>query len=360
MESLDQTRVEHNLAALEAALPKKGRILIIPHNYPDPDALASAAAVELLLAKRFHLRGQIVFTGVVSRAENRELLRHFRYQWRFLTQARESMRSGIPCVFVDAAPWSGNITAPRGARPVAVFDHHPMSHHLHAGRWDGLFKDVREKAGASASILYEYLHGCRIAIPKWLATIMAYAIATETLDLSLNATELDMRAYHDLLSQSNMTVMGDIRHAPLPRSYYGHLQTAMQNAYAYGRVAWSHLERVQQPEIVSEIADLLLRAERITWSFCTAIHQDAMLISLRSRHEKAHCGSLIRRLIGSKGSAGGHNRMAAGFVDIREMTHEQVEILRKSLIRELISSIERRSVQAEGALEQMARPLAEN
>ena len=41
---------------------------------PDPDALAAAAGMELLLKEYFKLRGQIIFTGQVSRAENRELL----------------------------------------------------------------------------------------------------------------------------------------------------------------------------------------------------------------------------------------------------------------------------------------------
>ncbi len=355
MAFLSPEQIQHNLVQMEEVFPKKGRVLIIPHNYPDPDALASSAAMELLLAKRFGLHGQIAFTGPVSRAENREFLRHFRYKWRFLAQVREPRRGKIPCIFVDTAPWSGNVTTPRYGRPMAVFDHHPFA--TKTAKWDGVFKDIRPGSGASASMMYEYLKACGIVIPKWLSTLMAYAIATETMDLSLNSTALDLQAYHDLLGRANMSVLGSIRHAPLPRSYYALLQQAMQNASVYGHAAWSHLESVQQPEIVSEIADLLLRAERISWSFCTAYHQDSLLISLRSSQRGSHCGSLIKHVVGALGSAGGHNRMAAGNVDMKGVPPDQREQQRRQLVKDLLARIVRRLSQVAGPLDTMARPL---
>jgi nanoRNase/pAp phosphatase (c-di-AMP/oligoRNAs hydrolase) len=359
METTTPSQIESALVALESVLPKKGRVLIIPHNYPDPDAMAAAAAIELLLAKRFHLRGQIAFTGAISRAENRELLKHFRYKWRYLYQVHEPAKGKLPCIFADTAPWSGNVTVPRYVRPVAVFDHHPLGRHAQPAKESGLFTDIRSGTGASASILYEYLQACEIAIPKWLATIMAYAIATETMDLSTHTTDLDLKAYHDLLARGNMSVLGEIRHAPLPRSYYGQLQEAMQNAYVYGRVAWSHLDDVQHPEIVSEIADLLLRAERITYSFCTAICEKDMLVSLRSSHSRARCGYLIKRVIGSDGSAGGHHRMAAGVIDVKELSSKEREARRLTLVKALLAAIEHRTLEPGETLDQMAKPLVE-
>jgi nanoRNase/pAp phosphatase (c-di-AMP/oligoRNAs hydrolase) len=286
---LNQARKQ--LDELGSVLPQKGKVLIIPHDYPDPDALASAAAMHLLLSERYHLHGQIVFTGRVSRAENRELLRHCRYRWHMLEDIREP-KHRVPCVFVDTAPWSGNVTVPAFGKPVAVFDHHPFKTKK---KWIDIFGDVRVGTGATASMMYEYLTAAGIAIPKWLASIMAYAIAAETLDLSRSCTDLDLEAYTSLLARSNMTIIGDIRHAPLPRSYYGQLQEAIKNAFVYGRVAWTHLDAVQQPEIVAEIAELLCLMERVTWAFCTGYHGDNLLVSIRSEKKGARCGSLLLR-----------------------------------------------------------------
>ena len=40
--------VEKILAELAQVLPQRGQVLIVPHDYPDPDALAAAAALQLL------------------------------------------------------------------------------------------------------------------------------------------------------------------------------------------------------------------------------------------------------------------------------------------------------------------------
>ena len=323
---------------LRAVLPSRGRVYIVPHNYPDPDALASAAGIHLLLAKQFRLKGQILFTGTVSRAENRELLKQFRYSWVEMHQETPPSRV-LPCVLVDTSPWSGNVTIPDFARPVGVIDHHPLRRRRKP--FSDLFVDIREGAGATCTMVHEYLLACDIAIPKWLCTIMAYAIASETLDLSRDSTEADLSAYVRLLSQSNLSNLGRIRHAPLSRRYYSTLQEAMQNAKVYGRVSWTHLEAVEQPEIVAEVADLLHRLERITWAFCTAESDGRILVSVRSSDPHARCGRLLKKLIGKNGTAGGHHHMAAGYVVAEEA--EARERQREALVRGLVCAIEKRS-----------------
>ncbi len=343
------------LDSLRAALPAKGRVLIVPHDYPDPDALAAAAAVELLLKHRFGLSGQIVFTGIVSRAENREMLRHFRYKWRLLNQMKVPRRN-VPCIFVDTAPWSGNVTVPSFAKPVAVFDHHPAVRQT--GLPQNVFLDIREGAGATATLLHETLREADVTIPKWLATVMLYAIATETQDLSRDCTPADVAAYVDLVTKANMAMLGRIRNAPLQRSYFGLLQQAMSNAYTCGRVAWTHLDGVKQPEFVAETADLLLRAERITWSFCTACHQDTLLVSLRSSHPNAQCGRMVRQAIGRSGSGGGHRQMAAGSVNLSGLSATEREKRRQDLVAALLARIERRA-RRNGGAQREARRLVE-
>ncbi|MFH0953028.1 MAG: hypothetical protein V1873_01725 [Verrucomicrobiota bacterium] len=339
--TLEQAR--KTLEQLGAALPAKGRVLIIPHDYPDPDALASAAALHLLLHEKYGLHGQIVFTGEVSRAETKELLRHCRYRWHLLHEIRVPKKR-VPCFFVDTAPWSGNVTIPPFGKPVAVIDHHPFRSRK---RWADLFADVRAGTGATASILYEYLAAAGIALPKWLSSIMAYAITAETLDLYRTSTDLDLEAYMSLLARSNMTIIGRIRHAPLPKSYYVQLQEALRNACAYGRVAWTHLTTAQQPEIVAEIAELLLLMERIFWAVCTAYHGDRMLISLRSEQKGARCGSLLKSLVRKQGSVGGHDLMAAGYVDLAGLSPEERDARRETLIKGLLAKVERRPVSDE-------------
>ena len=349
-------RAKAQVEALGKFLPEHGRVFLIPHDYPDPDAFASAAALHLLLQKRFHLQGQIVFTGMVSRAENREMMKHCRYRWRLLHQLRAPSHK-VPALFVDTHPSAGNVTVPTFAKPVAVIDHHPATRKAPGDV--GLFSDIRRGAGATATILYEYLTASEIPVPPWLAAIMVYAIATETLDLSRNCTQEDLDAYAALLVRANMKTIGLIRHAALPRSYYVQLQDGLKNAFVYGRVAWAHLSDVVQTEIVPEVADLLCRMERVTWSFCTGYREGSLLISLRSSQKGARCGALLKHVLRSVGgTGGGHDWMAAGVVSAEKLVPERREELRETVVKALVSRIEKREVQRE-SLEAAAKLLVQ-
>ena len=107
------------LAALAAVLTDSGRMLLLPHDYPDPDAFASAAAMHLLLKEKFGVPSRIVFTGMVNRAENREMLKHCRYGFSFATRLQLGRKRPAALV-LDGVPWSGRVTVPPGARVVGV------------------------------------------------------------------------------------------------------------------------------------------------------------------------------------------------------------------------------------------------
>jgi nanoRNase/pAp phosphatase (c-di-AMP/oligoRNAs hydrolase) len=343
------------LAALKAVLPDAGRMLIVPHDYPDPDAFASAAAMHLLLKEKFHVNSRIVFTGMVNRAENREMLKHCRYS--FTSTSRLQLGRKRPAALVlDGVPWSGRVTVPPGARVVGVIDHHPQTRAKKG--FEGMM-DFRPGTGATASIMYEYLKEAAVPVPAWLAALLLYAIATETLDFSRRFTPLDLEAYAALLPRANMKILGEIRHAELPRSYFALLREAMDHAQLYGRVAWSHLDAVEHPEIVPEIADLLGRIERVTWTFCTGWRGDEMLISVRSSQPTARCGRLLRAVIGARGSAGGHHNMAAGTLDLTGLAPTEREELREKIVRDLIGWLEPRSQESDEPLDTQAHPLVE-
>ncbi len=347
--------VAERLAGLAAALPARGRVLIVPHDCPDPDALATAGALHLLLERRFGLRSRIVFGGMVTRAENRELVRHFRYRLAGLESIRVPRRS-IPALFVDARPGSGNVTAPRWMKPVAVFDHHPTPR-----GWTpppGAFADVRPAIGACASLLHEYLAACAIPIPSWLASCMVYAIETETVDFTRGGSPVDREAVLALLPRASLRILGDIKHAPLPQMYFTQLQEAIANARLYGRVAWSHLAEAPHPEIVPEIADRLARIERISFSFCTGFHNDALVISVRSNRRDAQCGAIVRAAVGGLGPAGGHDRMAAGSIPAEGLDAEAREALVERVRNALLKRMERRSPFRSGSGDRPARRLA--
>jgi len=354
MNGIDQSAAEKRLELLAAILPHKRRILIMPHDYPDPDALASAAAMHLLLEKRFGIHSLIAFNGTVSRAENKELLKRLRYKW-VKTSSLVPPSRPLCCILVDTAPWSTNITIPSFVRPIAVIDHHCHSR-AHVVR--DIYTDIRSGAGATTTIMYEYLKAAGVVPPKWLAAIMAYAISSETLDLSREYDKPDVDAYLDLAGRADLKIIGKIRHAPLPRSYYALLQEGLTNARKYEKAAWSHLSGIEQPEIVAEVADLLLRMEGLRWSFCTAHVNDGLFVSLRSSERGARCSQLLRTVIARKGSSGGHDSMAAGFMDLAGLSEADRAERRRSIVGAILGKIFKKSPVDYDRIEQLSQPLS--
>ncbi len=336
MPDFDPSPILERVRDLGEALPAHQRILIIPHDYPDPDALAAAAGLHLLLSQHFHRPSQIAFTGEVSRAENKEFLRRLRFRSHRLSDLRTPPRN-MACLFVDTAPWSRNVTVPPQSTAVAVIDHHK---HKPPARWRIPFLDIRPGAGATTTIVHEYLKATAVPVPRWLAALMAYALASETLDLSRETAEADRDAWVDLAARADLKIMGRIRHARLPRIYFARLQEALTWARRCDDLAWTHLHQTEQPEIIAEVADLLLRMEGIRWSFCTAHMGDRLYISLRSNRPKARCSQVLRSAVGHRGSAGGHHNMAAGFLALPGLDEVQRENERRQfehlLIRRLV------------------------
>ena len=75
------------LNQLIGAIGEAERVLILPHNNPDPDAIASAVALRYLLAEKFNLESYIAYQGIIGRAENRALVRYLNHPLQLLTEA---------------------------------------------------------------------------------------------------------------------------------------------------------------------------------------------------------------------------------------------------------------------------------
>lgn len=67
-------RAEEKVSVFLSALPSAKKVLILPHDNPDPDALASAFALSTLIKYKLHTSTLIGVGGMVGRSENRALV----------------------------------------------------------------------------------------------------------------------------------------------------------------------------------------------------------------------------------------------------------------------------------------------
>ena len=117
------------------------KILILPHNDPDPDAIASAVALRHLLAEQAGVDGRIAYKGIIGRAENRALVRYLDYPLQ--RQTGPDLRQAWPIALVDTQPGAGNNALPAHVTPTIVFDHHPYRE----ATASAAFADVRPGLG---------------------------------------------------------------------------------------------------------------------------------------------------------------------------------------------------------------------
>jgi nanoRNase/pAp phosphatase (c-di-AMP/oligoRNAs hydrolase) len=283
----------------------KGKVLIVTHDNPDPDALAAAFALRHLIEVKVQKQAVIAYSGIVGRVENRELIETFKIKTSRLEDL-DLDEYGVVCM-VDTQPGTGNNSFPEERDVHIIIDHHPLREQTKSSR----FYDVREDYGAAATILYEYLLCQEVYVATTLATILFYAIRSETQDLGREWAPADKTAYLNLLQLSNNRLLFKISQAKVPAEYFTLFNRAIENARQYGPVLVFNLFDVNTPETVAEMADFLLRMQGVSYVLGIGRHDESAVLSFRTSSQDIFAGDVLRAVVGDLGTAGGHG-MTAG------------------------------------------------
>ena len=312
-DDIDQRMTERigYLAPLLAALEGVGRLLILPHNDPDPDAIASSVALEWLLKESLGLESHIVYRGIIGRAENKALVSYLGYPLRLLADGELS--GSLPVALIDTQPGSGNNDVPPAAEVLLVLDHHPRRDETA----DARFADVRPGVGATSTILTEYCQALGVELPRSIATALFYGIKTDTMGLGRGASNADVAAYFYLQSRIDVQALVKIERAQVPPEYFRGLVSALRSARVYGDdLIISTIEEMRRPDLPAEMADLLLRLKGVNWVICMGVYGEQVMLSVRTNDDEG-AGHLIQDIVGDLGSAGGHGAMAAGQIQLK-------------------------------------------
>jgi nanoRNase/pAp phosphatase (c-di-AMP/oligoRNAs hydrolase) len=286
-------------------------ILILPHNDPDPDAVASAVALRYLLAVRLQIEATIAYEGFIGRAENKALVNYLGQPLQSLTSMDLASTSLV--AIVDTQPGAGNNTIPAGAQPVIVIDHHPWREATALAK----FADVRTEVGATSTILTEYLQAAGLEPETQLATALFYGIKTDTMGLSRGVSPADAGAYFYLQPKIDADALVEIERAQVPLDYFQSFDTTLRAARLYDHVVISYIGPMTYPDLAAEMADVLLRIEGCEWVICLGVYQDELILAIRTRSRQGGAGRLAQALVKAQGTAGGHGVMAGGHIPLR-------------------------------------------
>lgn len=301
------------LADLRKVLAGKTRILIVLQDNPDPDGMASAMALRRI-ANEDGLNCSIACDGTVGRAENRAMLRYVNLNLRSVKELDPASFEVV--AMVDTQPGQRNNSLPEEVGPHVVIDHHPIQTRTRRAS----FTDVRSRYGATATILYEYLAAADIVPEAPLATALLYGIRSDTQDFGREATKADMSAFGELYPLANKRALGAIQRGQLPPEYFHMLAVALGSARLCGNAIYCELGTVDNPDMISEVADLLLRHEATEWSLCWGFVGEVARLSARSTNDELNAHDLVRKLTSRIGAGGGHRSMAGGQIPLKDST----------------------------------------
>jgi nanoRNase/pAp phosphatase (c-di-AMP/oligoRNAs hydrolase) len=213
---------------------------------------------------------------------------------------------------VDTQPEAGNNPLPQGVQPDIIIDHHPATE---ASRGVA-FADIRENYGSTSTILWEYLCEAKITPDMPIATALLYGIRSDTQDLGREAAQADITAIEALYPLVNKRMLGQIQRGRVPTAYYQMLSTALANTKQYSHCLICCIGDIDNPDMIGEVADLLLRHEEIDWVMCYGFYNGQMLISFRTQDNTLEAGDIARKVVKKIGTGGGHASMAGGQIQL--------------------------------------------
>lgn len=288
------------------------RALILTHDNPDPDSLASGVALAWLLGELAGVEAVVAFGGIVGRAENRALIKALKLP--VVPLSRVIFDEYDLIAMVDTQPEQGNHSLPPAHFPDVVIDHHPERPESRLA----LVADVGRDTGATSTVVTDYLRASGLAVPARIATALFYGIKSDTQDLERETTRPDVDAYLWLFPQIEPHVLAHIEHPRLPENYFKLFHTAVEKVRIHGDVAICNLGPVYFPDLVAEVADRFLSMEGMRWSLAIGAYRGDLYFSLRARDRRMKAGKLIREVIeAAGGSAGGHGSMAGARLTVK-------------------------------------------
>jgi nanoRNase/pAp phosphatase (c-di-AMP/oligoRNAs hydrolase) len=312
-----------------------GSLLILTHNHPDPDSIASAAALKEIASVLGGAKSTLAYGGILGRSENIHMVRYLGLHLKAFERLQVEKFDKV--ALVDTQPRTGNNALPAKIVPDLVIDHHPMT-----GPTKKVpFADVRDGYGATATILSEYLFQFGLEVDRNLATALLYGIKSETQDLGREVHAIDVESYLKLFPIANKRLLAKIVNARVTLSYFRFLVNAIQNAHVVGNAVVTRLSEVDNPDIIPEFADLMLRLQGAAWAFCIGDYKDTIYLSIRTTNLRKNAGAMMKQLLKGKGSGGGHGQIAGGKVDVPGMEPWQVHELEDDIEADFLRLIHR-------------------
>lgn len=303
-------RTELRVEELRKVHANAKKMLILLHDHPDPDSIASALALRTLLKRN----KQTAFIGhlgeKISRPENVAMIELLEIDLLELTLKDLKDFDSIALVDVQPPFFGDQLPAVD-----TVIDHHPL-----VGDYEASFKEIRAEEGATSTIFTKYLRASQVDISERLATALLYGIKTDTITLNRDANPDDVAAFTFLYPHANLALLRRIERAEVPPSEIKSLGQALADHWISDSIFFVNVGRVDREYLIPKMADFGIQVKGIDWSVAFGIlGKSHLIISVRNVGYVKSAGRLVREMFKDIGSAGGHRSAAKAVISLRQV-----------------------------------------
>lgn len=286
-------------------LLKGHKSYIQTHNYPDPDAIASAYGLQFFL-KQHGVDAQICYDGIVEKLSTKKMFDVFKIDVLPAERISEMTKEDY-IVTVDSQKHNANLTDFVG-HEVACIDHHPTYIEC---QYD--YKDVR-CVGACATLIAEYFYRTATEMNASVAAALAYGIKIDTNDFIRGVTDLDIDMFAYVYKQADVDKLGDMYNNVLELSDLQAYGAAIDNIHIEDGVGFTNIPFDCPDALIAIISDFILSLNVVDISIVYAIRKDGIKFSVRSECKTIDAGKLTQKTLKGYGNGGGHQAMAGGFI----------------------------------------------
>ncbi len=306
IEKITSVRLAQNLKKLISST--EGKLAIIVHNSPDPDAISSAMALKEI-ANSVGIKSEILYRGKIGHHENKAFVNLLDIE---LDKSRDFNASDYKKIaMIECSVPGVNNLLPPDTEVNIVIDHHQAD----IEEVKAEFVDIRPNIGATATIMTRYLQDLEIPIRTELATALLYGIKTDTNDFRRNTDPADFMAAAYLYPLANHDILSRIETPSRSTEEIDVLGEAIRNRDIKGSYLISNVGIIHDRDTLAQAADYLLTLEGITTTVIFGLSEDYIYISARSRDDRINIGKVMQDAFGED-KAGGHATQAGAQIPL--------------------------------------------
>ena len=286
-----------------------GRLAVVMHDNPDPDAIASALGL-VRMAARVGLSADACYFGNISHQENRAMVNLLDLELVELDDADAVAEYG-GVALVDHSRPGINDGLSEDTDVDIVVDHHPPRAPVKAH-----FVDLRRDIGATSTLVSDYLSRTGVDPGTELATALLFGIRVDTDDFTREVSVADFEAAAWLVTHADLSVLERIESPSMTPEVLETLSRAIGNRDVRGDALLTNVGPTGDRDALAQAADRLLTMEGVRIAVVYGFKDGTIYVSGRTRGTDVDLGETLRDALGTIGSAGGHADMAGAQVSL--------------------------------------------